>query len=204
MVSPTAPAAESGKGRVTSADGTSVEAVVAATPQGVRVCSSVPAGATTTSTTVASTTVASPFVAGALCMVLPATTDVTIDAGKATVKAGAAVRVLASGFKANSSVEVWAFSTPKLLKTFTTDASGILDGSVTMPAAIGNGTHTLQVEGTTTSGAAQAISFAVTVAGSSASGTTPLPFTGPSTALPMLLLATITGFFGLYIRRRSI
>jgi hypothetical protein len=139
-------------------------------------------------------------------MVLPSSTNVTVDAGKVTVQAGTAVRVLASGFKPSTSVEVWAFSTPTLLKTFTTDASGVLDGSVTIPATIGNGTHTIQVEGLTAAGPDKAISFAVTVAGSSAAApkTTPLPFTGPSTALPMLLLATITGFFGLYIRRRAI
>ena len=189
---------------MTSADGTSVEAVVTVGTQGVRACSSAPAATTTTSATTPSTTVASPFVAGALCMVLPLSTNVTADAGKVTVQAGTAVRVLGSGFKPSTSVEVWAFSTPKLLKTFTSDASGILDGSVTIPSAIGNGVHTLQIEGATASGENKAISYAVTVAGSSASSTTPLPFTGPSTALPMLLLATITGFLGLFMRRRSI
>jgi hypothetical protein len=122
--------------------------------------------------------------------------------------AGKSVTVRGVGFKASSTVEIWVFSTPKLLGTATVGTNGVLDTTVILPADIGNGTHTLQVEGTNAAGADKAISFGVKVAGSTSTPTvggsdTSLPYTGPEAALPLLLLSAMGGFAGLWLRRRA-
>ena len=180
----------------------------------VGVCAPSSTPATTTSTTVVSTTsttvpVSSTIPADAFCIALPLSTDVTVSSdGVVTIAAGKSVTVRGVGFKAASTVEIWVFSTPKLLETATVGADGVLNTTVILPANIGNGTHTLQVEGTNAAGSDKAISFGVKVAGSTTTptaggGNTSLPYTGPEAAFPLLLLAAMGGFAGLWLRRRA-
>ena len=217
ITTPTAtPALAAGAGRIVSPDGTSVSAIVSnnTTTKVVGVCAPSSTPATTTSTTVVSTTsttvpVSSTIPADAFCIALPLSTDVTVSSdGVVTIAAGKSVTVRGVGFKAASTVEIWVFSTPKLLETATVGADGVLNTTVILPANIGNGTHTLQVEGTNAAGSDKAISFGVKVAGSTATptaggGNTSLPYTGPEAAFPLLLLAAMGGFAGLWLRRRA-
>jgi hypothetical protein len=83
-----------------------------------------------------------------------------------------------------------------------------LDYTFTFPTDLGDGVHTLQVEGTNAAGVDKAIAYGVKVLGSTtapkkAVGDTSLPFTGPEAALPMLLLSAMGGFAGLWLRRRA-
>jgi sugar lactone lactonase YvrE len=217
ITTPTAtPALVAGAGRIVSPDGTTVSAIVTnnTTTKVVGVCAPSSTPTTTTSTTVVSTTsttvpVSSTIPADTFCIALPLGTDVTVSTdGVVTMAAGKSVTVRGVGFKASSTVEIWVFSTPKLLGTATVGTNGVLDTTVILPADIGNGTHTLQVEGTNAAGADKAISFGVKVAGSTSTPTvggsdTSLPYTGPEAALPLLLLSAMGGFAGLWLRRRA-
>ena len=214
ITTPTAtPALGAGAGRIVSTDGTSVSAVVAnnTTTKVVGVCAPSSTPATTTSSTTATTVVpvSSTIPADAFCMALPLSTDVTVASdGVVTITAGKSVTVRGVGFKASSTVEIWAFSTPKLLGTAPIGANGVLDTTFTFPTDLGDGVHTLQVEGTNAAGVDKAIAYGVKVLGSTtapkkAVGDTSLPFTGPEAALPMLLLSAMGGFAGLWLRRRA-
>jgi len=214
ITTPTAtPALGAGAGRIVSTDGTSVSAVVTnnTTTKVVGVCASSSTPATTTSSTTATTVVpvSSTIPADAFCMALPLSTDVTVASdGVVTITAGKSVTVRGVGFKASSTVEIWAFSTPKLLGTAPIGANGVLDTTFTFPTDLGDGVHTLQVEGTNAAGVDKAIAYGVKVLGSTtapkkAVGDTSLPFTGPEAALPMLLLSAMGGFAGLWLRRRA-
>ena len=144
-------------------------------------------------------------------MALPLGTDVTVAAdGVMTIMAGKSVTVRGVGFKPSSTVEIWAFSTPKLLSTAPIDANGVLDITFTFPTNIGDGVHTLQVDGTNAAGVEKGIAYGVKVLGSTTTSTpttvagdTSLPFTGPKSALPLLLLSAMGGFAGLWLRRRA-
>lgn len=215
ITTPTAtPALGAGAGRIVSTDGTSVSAVVAnnTTTKVVGVCASSSTPATTTSSSTTATTVvpvSSTIPADSFCMALPLSADVTVASdGVVTITAGKSVTVRGVGFKASSTVEIWAFSTPKLLGTAPIGANGVLDYTFTFPTDLGDGVHTLQVEGTNAAGVDKAIAYGVKVLGSTtapkkAVGDTSLPFTGPEAALPMLLLSAMGGFAGLWLRRRA-
>lgn len=217
ITTPTAtPALAAGAGRIVSPDGTTVSAVVAnnTTTKVVGVCAPSSTPTTTTSTTVVSTTsttvpVSSTIPTDAFCMALPLSADVTVSSdGVVTIAAGKSVTVRGVGFKASSTVEIWAFSTPKLLGTTAVGADGVLNYTFTFPTDLGDGVHTLQVEGTNAAGVDKAIAYGVKVAGSTATptaggGDTSLPYTGPEAAFPLLLLAAMGGFAGLWLRRRA-
>ena len=215
ITTPTAtPALGAGAGRIVSTDGTSVSAVVAnnTTTKVVGVCAPSSTPATTTSSSTTATTVvpvSSTIPADSFCMALPLSADVTVASdGVVTITAGKSVTVRGVGFKASSTVEIWAFSTPKLLGTAPIGANGVLDYTFTFPTDLGDGVHTLQVEGTNAAGVDKAIAYGVKVLGSTtapkkAVGDTSLPFTGPEAALPMLLLSAMGGFAGLWLRRRA-
>lgn len=66
-----------------------------------------------------------------------------------------------TGFKPNSSVEVYLFSTPRLLGTVPTDANGNFSGNVPVPQDIAPGRHTLQSNGFTASGSVRSLNLGV-------------------------------------------
>jgi hypothetical protein len=92
--------------------------------------------------------------------------------------AGGTTIVGGSGFGPNTSVSVTIFSTPVLLATVVADANGSVSQSVQIPSGPGFGpgtSHTIQLSGTSPSGAAMVESLALTLAGTSSGG---LPLTG--------------------------
>lgn len=74
------------------------------------------------------------------------------------------VFVGATGFAANSRIDVWLFSTPLLLGTSTTDAHGNLSALLPAPTALTAGRHSLQMNGYTADGVQRSTTVGVLVA----------------------------------------
>lgn len=72
--------------------------------------------------------------------------------GNMRVEAGDTVTVDGSGFMPGSGVDVWMFSTPELLSTVKTDASGRIKESVVLPEGIEEGDHRFVLDGRSSSG----------------------------------------------------
>jgi outer membrane protein OmpA-like peptidoglycan-associated protein len=66
-----------------------------------------------------------------------------------------------TGFKPNSDVELYAFSTPRFLGSVKTDAEGNFKGTVPLPTDIPEGRHTLQSNGFAADGAVRSLSLGV-------------------------------------------
>jgi hypothetical protein len=120
------------------------------------------------------------------------TNELTLQAGGQTTIAGA-------GFKPGSKVEIWIFSTPKLLGTATADTTGAFSFNAAIPSEI-SGSHTLHVEGIDSADASFAIAYGVTVAAAK----TEVPFTGPGLNTTLLFLALLCGALGVAVRRRTL
>ncbi len=69
--------------------------------------------------------------------------------------------VSGTGFRPGTDVQVYIFSTPRLLGTVSTDANGNFAGSVPIPRDLEFGRHTLQVNGYTTDGQVRSLSLGV-------------------------------------------
>ncbi|MCW2705827.1 MAG: exported protein of unknown function [Blastococcus sp.] len=130
--------------------------------------------------------------------------DLTLPAGeKSTVAAGKTMTISGSGYAPNSTVTLAIYSTPQVLTTVVTDASGNFTATVTVPAGLAAGSHTLVASGVDNSGNVRYVNLAVTV---SAAGTATLAYTGADVVLPAIggLVAVVVGG-GLIVasRRRS-
>ena len=68
-----------------------------------------------------------------------------------------------AGFQPGSTVEIWVFSTPRLLGTAVVKADGTFSTSVLVPGDLTVGQHTLQAEGLNAAGQPRAVSAGVTV-----------------------------------------
>lgn len=68
-----------------------------------------------------------------------------------------------TGFKPNSDVEVYLFSTPRVLGTVRTDSSGNFSGTVAVPRDIAAGNHTLQSNGYAPNGQVRSLNLGVKV-----------------------------------------
>lgn len=75
-----------------------------------------------------------------------ATPDATIDLG-APVEIGGTLSFDLDGFLPYENVSVVVYSTPVFLGWFQADAAGRVSGTVTLPAGLEGGTHTLQLTG---------------------------------------------------------
>ncbi len=82
---------------------------------------------------------------------------------KLTITAQTPVVMSGVGFLPGSVVEVWIFSTPRLLGTAIVKADGTFRLEVVVPAEVEGGKHTLQAEGLNTAGLPRAISAPVVV-----------------------------------------
>ena len=71
------------------------------------------------------------------------------------------VSVKGSGFAPNVDVQVHIFSTPTLLGTIRTDATGAFNGTVKVPSSIEPGRHTLQVAALTADNKVRSLSLGV-------------------------------------------
>lgn len=62
------------------------------------------------------------------------------------------VAVDGSGFLPNSDIEVWMFSTPRLLTTVRSDSSGRITENIVLPAVLEEGNHRFVLNGQSASG----------------------------------------------------
>jgi outer membrane protein OmpA-like peptidoglycan-associated protein len=69
--------------------------------------------------------------------------------------------VSGTGFRPGTNVQVYIYSTPRLLGTVSTDANGNFAGTVPIPTDLELGRHTLQVNGFTADGQVRSLSMGV-------------------------------------------
>jgi titin len=129
--------------------------------------------------------------------------DLTLPAGAtSTVVPGKTVTVSGSGYAPNTTITLAIYSTPQVLTTTVTDASGNFTATVTVPAGLEAGNHTLVASGVDTSGNVRYVNLAVTVSGS---GKATLAYTGADVVPPALggLAAVALGTGLILVRRRA-
>lgn len=119
-----------------------------------------------------------------------------------TVQAGSAVTLGGGGFAPGATVTVTIESTPQTLGTTVARATGDFSATVTIPADVSAGQHTLKASGATSTGAVLVLSQRVTVATRPSSE---LPATGSSIASVLLIAsaALVVGGGGLIVVRRN-
>jgi LPXTG-motif cell wall-anchored protein len=129
--------------------------------------------------------------------------DLTLPAGaKSTVAPGKTVTVSGTGYAPFSTITLAIYSTPQVLTTVVTDASGNFTATVTVPAGLEAGNHTLVASGVDSSGTVRYVNLAVTV---SSTGKASLAYTGADVALPSIigLVAVSLGGGLIFARRRA-
>lgn len=83
--------------------------------------------------------------------------------GTFRMQRGLDAAVSGSGFKPGTPAQVWLFSTPVLLGTFTVDGNGAFVGTVPVPVTVGDGMHTLQLTGVTNANDVLSMAVGITV-----------------------------------------
>ena len=129
--------------------------------------------------------------------------DLTLPAGaKSTVAPGKTMTISGSGYAPNSTITLAIYSTPQVLTTVVTDASGNFTATVTVPAGLAAGNHTLVASGVDSSGNVRYVNLAVTV---SSGGKATLAYTGADVVPPALggLAAVALGTGLILVRRRA-
>ena len=129
--------------------------------------------------------------------------DLSLPAGAtSTVAPGKTITVSGSGYAPNSTVSVAIYSTPQVLTTVVTDASGNFTATVTVPAGLATGSHTLVASGVDSAGNVRYVNLPVTV---SSSGKATLAYTGADVAVPSIigLVAVSLGAGLIVVRRRA-
>jgi hypothetical protein len=102
-----------------------------------------------------------------------------------TVTAGQSVTVSGTGYAPYSQVSVLVYSTPTLLGSAEADANGAFSLTVTLPAGLAAGSHTLVAAGVDEAGNPRYLTMAITVAAATG-GPGGLAYTGASVALPVI------------------
>jgi titin len=141
---------------------------------------------------------------------VPFSTSVPTSNGTLTQGAGASNKVVAgktmvvsgTGYLPGSTVTVLIYSSPQVLTTVVADPSGNFTVTVTVPAGLAAGQHTLVASGVDTLGNDRFTTLAVTV---SAAGTASLAYTGADVGLPAIggLAAVALGAGLIVVRRRA-
>ena len=110
--------------------------------------------------------------------------------------------VSGTGYLPGSTVTVLTHSSPQVLTTVVADPSGNFTVTVTVPAGLAAGQHTLVASGVDTLGNDRFTTLAVTV---SAAGTASLAYTGADVGLPAIggLAAVALGAGLIVVRRRA-
>ena len=110
--------------------------------------------------------------------------------------------VSGTGYLPGSTVTVLIYSSPQVLTTVVADPSGNFTVTVTVPAGLAAGQHTLVASGVDTLGNDRFTTLAVTV---SAAGTASLAYTGADVGLPAIggLAAVALGAGLIVVRRRA-
>ena len=88
---------------------------------------------------------------------------VSYENSNIVLKSESVAVVTGAGFQPGSTVEIWVFSTPRLLGTAVVKADGTFSTSVLVPGDLTVGQHTLQAEGLNAAGQPRAVSAGVTV-----------------------------------------
>jgi LPXTG-motif cell wall-anchored protein len=101
-----------------------------------------------------------------------------------TPSPGGSTAVTSSGWKPNSDVTITLHSTPVVLATVKADATGTVNTTVTIPSSASAGSHTIELAGTSSTGAPQTMSSPITV---QSGGGDPLPRTGAAVAALVLV-----------------
>lgn len=83
--------------------------------------------------------------------------------GNFRLKPGDTVRIKLAGFKPESIVEAWLFSTPQLMGTAKVGADGIVVGIFTVPKNVDQGSHRIAVVAKTTDGKSATLTVGVKV-----------------------------------------
>jgi hypothetical protein len=193
--------------RTTAAARSCLVPVRAGTTYAVFVAAFEPGGALGQSGSVQSGTVPAPAIPAS---VPPKDDDLTGASGAAIerVTAGRTVVLKGSGYAPFSTVRAIAYSTPQELGTFVTDANGEFEVTVSIPAGLPVGEHSLVVTGLDPTGVVRNLRVDVTVA----AGGTPsitratLAYTGADVAVPLtggLVSVAVGGGLILAGRRRA-
>jgi hypothetical protein len=124
--------------------------------------------------------------------------DLTLPAGStASVPAGKTITVSGSGYAPGSTVTVLIYSEPQVLTTVVADENGDFTVTVTVPAGLAPGQHTLVASGVDSQGNPRYVTLPVTVVAGLAS-------TGADIAVPAIggLAALTVGGALLFVSRR--
>jgi hypothetical protein len=108
----------------------------------------------------------------------------------ATAAAGSRLLLTATGLAPGSSVTFVAYSTPTILGTATADGAGVAALSVTLPAGLPTGLHTVAAFGTAPDGSSRTLTAGLTITPALAGSPPRLAFTGVD--LKPLLAAGVT------------
>jgi hypothetical protein len=123
--------------------------------------------------------------------------DLELPAGATSeVPAGKTITVTGSGYAPNSTVTVLIYSQPRILTTVVADVNGNFTVTVTVPADLAPGQHTLVASGVDTMGNLRFVTLPVTVTG--------LAYTGADIAVPAIggLAALTAGGALIFVARR--
>ncbi len=131
----------------------------------------------------------------------PGDPDDEVTLGASSVTAGGSVTFRASGFAADSEVTATLHRDPVPLGTFHADGAGTVAGTVTIPADVPAGAHTLVLTGEAADGAALVLRAALTVVATDpGTPTTTTPGTNrpvsPGPAAPAAAVATEAHYTG--------
>ena len=86
------------------------------------------------------------------------------ETGSIIAVIGQSLALTGTGFRSNSSVNVWMFSNPRNFGTVMTDANGSFAAEVSMPDNIAPGDHTVQVNGQNARGGTSSMNMGLEVA----------------------------------------
>ena len=120
---------------------------------------------------------------------------------------GTPFRVKGGGYAPGSQVTITIESNPIVLGTFTANAAGNIDVTVTIPlTGLAVGSHTIKATGTAPTGGTVVLSQTVSVTGVTQTPVTgQLPFTGAESRLPFVVGAALLGLGGvLYFAARRV
>jgi titin len=109
-------------------------------------------------------------------------TDLPLNTGDGAISSaapGQAIVLKGDGYAPYSSVTLLIYSSPTSLGTVQADANGAFEKSITVPADLATGSHSLVSTGVDADGNVRALRLDITVADDS-SGSGTLPVTGPA------------------------
>jgi hypothetical protein len=127
--------------------------------------------------------------------------ELKLPAGaKASVAAGKTITVSGDGYMPNSTITVLLYSTPQILTTTVTDGNGAFTVTVTVPAGLAVGQHTLVAAGLDPNGEMRYVTLPITVT----AGGAMLANTGADVTAPAIggLAAVLVGAGLLTVARR--